>query len=108
KAARDTQNKASDLDNLASLKETFVDIASDTGMFGSVPGGDTAEQALAKAAREMLEKLAKAGVSVENVVNNSGEVADIANVTDEEAKLWNRLSAENREAAHGADQKTVE
>lgn len=41
-------------------------------------------------------------------MNNSGEVADIANVTDEEAKLWNRLSAENREAAHGADQKTVE
>lgn len=95
-AARSAQTRGGQVAGLGSVKDAFVSIASAHGMFGRVPNGQVAEEALERAARGVLEELERAGISLDNVVSNAGEVADLANMTDEEAAFQNRLAAASR------------
>ncbi|WP_016907981.1 hypothetical protein [Streptomyces xiaopingdaonensis] len=94
-AARGTQEGAAGATGI-SLREGFLRIAAARGMFGSVPSGGDAADALESAARAMLEQAERHGVSVENIVDRAGEVADLANMTDEEVALQNKLAADQR------------
>ncbi|ORT60533.1 hypothetical protein [Streptomyces sp. CB03238] len=101
-AARGTQRDAAGAEGLAALKERFAEIASAGTMFGRVPNGAAAAAALEEAARRMLEELERAGVSVQNVVNNAGVVAGIADATDELAELQARLAVPDGPPGAGA------
>ncbi|MEU2721532.1 hypothetical protein ACFW4X_23970 [Streptomyces smyrnaeus] len=106
-ASRNTQARLSELEGLGLLKATFLGIASPAGIFGKVPNGAEAEEALRGAARGLLDELERAGISVENIVGNAGTVADIADMTDEEAALQNSMAAAAARA-HGGNQYELE
>ncbi|OEU96384.1 hypothetical protein [Streptomyces oceani] len=95
-AANDTRHQTADTGGLDAMRDEFLRIASPRGLFGKVPNGAGAEEALERAAEDMLAEAERAGVSVENIVANAGTVADIADMTDEEAAMQARLAAAER------------
>ncbi|MCZ7413899.1 hypothetical protein [Streptomyces sp. WMMC897] len=91
----DVQRRTGDLDGLGQMRKRFVEIASVDGVFGDVANGTTAESALAGAADAMLTELERAGISVDNIAGNAGTAGEIADMTDEEAALQQKLVTGN-------------
>ncbi|MEV1007536.1 hypothetical protein [Streptomyces sp. NPDC049881] len=73
-------------DGLASMKQSFAQIASAREMFGSVPNAERAAAALEAAALSMLRELERAGVTVEDIKTSAANAAEIGLDTDEASR----------------------
>ncbi|MFR9722234.1 hypothetical protein ACL02R_02525 [Streptomyces sp. MS19] len=73
-------------DGLASMKQSFAQIASAREMFGSVPNAERAAAALETAALSMLRELERAGVTVEDIKTSAANAARIGLDTDEASR----------------------
>ncbi|WP_052851279.1 hypothetical protein [Streptomyces avicenniae] len=74
-------------DGLASMKQSFAQIASAREMFGDVPNAARASAALEAAALSMLRELERAGVTVEDIRTSAATAAGIGLDTDEDARV---------------------
>ncbi|MDT0343954.1 hypothetical protein [Streptomyces litchfieldiae] len=84
-AARRAGEHTRGSEQLAAMREAFIDVASARGLFGQVPGGDLAEQALASAAATMLDELTRTGLTVQDISDSAYRMAEIADETDQAA-----------------------
>ncbi|WP_129837663.1 hypothetical protein [Streptomyces sp. RFCAC02] len=84
-AARRAGDHARASDRLAAMREAFIDVAGARGLFGRVPGGDRAEQALTSAATTMLDELDRTGLTVKDISDSAYRMAEIADETDRAA-----------------------
>lgn len=83
--AGNTGASLSERGELATMKESFAEIASARAMFGTVPGGEAAAAALEAAALSLLTELQASGLTVRDIQNDAMDVADLADETDDAA-----------------------
>lgn len=84
-AARRAGDHTRESERLAAMRTAFLDVASARGLFGKVPGGERAEQALESAAATMLDELTRSGLTVQDISDSAYRVAEIADETDRTA-----------------------
>lgn len=89
-AAADVQSGTSA--EMAAMKASFVNIASDRGMFGNVPWAHEASGALALAASNMLDQLVNTGRTVRDISQSAGDVEVLVYDTDDAATAQLRLA----------------
>jgi hypothetical protein len=90
--ARATQREAASIDGLSGMKQRLVALMAAPALFGSLPEGQAAAARLAHAANELISNLQQAGLSVRQIADNAGKVADIAGDTDAAALIESRVA----------------
>lgn len=84
-AALRAQDGVRGSERLAAMREAFESLPDVSGLFGAVPGGDAAEQALRSAASAMLSALTNTGLTVQDIDDSAGRMAEIVDETDQAA-----------------------
>ncbi|GAB2881195.1 hypothetical protein [Streptomyces mayteni] len=84
-AARQAGDQARDSEQLAAMRGAFGAVGGARGLFGQVPGGEVAEQALESAASAMAEELGWTGLTVQDISDSAYRMAEIAEETDQAA-----------------------
>lgn len=72
----------SSIEGLSGLKEQLVGLMAAPAVFGALPEGADAAARLAQAASDLIGNLEQAGISVGQIAENAGTVAEIAGATD--------------------------
>ena len=89
---RATQHEVATVDGLSGMKSRLVSLMAAPALFGSLPEGQAAAARLAHTANELISKLEQAGMSVREIADNAGKVADIAGETDVAALIQARVA----------------
>ncbi|RKN43036.1 hypothetical protein [Streptomyces hoynatensis] len=84
-AALRAGDRVRESEQLAAMREAFQRLANARGLFGQVPGGELAEQALLSAAAAMLDELTRTGLTVQDISDSAYRMAEIAEETDQAA-----------------------
>lgn len=84
-AALRARDRVRESERLAAMREALDGLPSVRGLFGEVPGGAAAEQALLSAATAMLGELTRTGLTVQDIGDSAHRMAEIVGETDQAA-----------------------